>query len=990
MRTLIDIKKHSSALARLVATVQLKEHGVTCYFESASQAIGLGYTRSEILEALNKDISKTADDLFNSQAIIKSIQNGRVVEFDSIYNTVEDVFGATYNKENGTITLSGVCFTIGGVGSFTKAELSALVLQSLFGIDKKELSGVLKTLTRYEETTDEIQKAILYPSTILADEMIAKITDQEVAFASFKKGMSYEQESEFNKVFNRTGVTGVIQNATYIDATGIKQLAPSHKRNDAKDLEFLLTAGRLKYVEAIECDGDGSLEKMTMLVNQVEKFKLNTKVKFTFKARKLGNLKATGVFFPSHLIVAEDVRNTSAVLHELGHLIHMISHNEDPFINYLIDKLTPMINLENVKLPLGRGAEYYYDSREVVARACEIGGLFARREGREAFVDDATFELIKSEQYYADQEGAYFNFTQFDETTKEELLALYTLFYETSPYDARDSRLDNFIKIDTNYRKVKKRFEDVLEDWARKQEKELRAIYSLVKCSTIDSIIKNRSQAPLDTLAMAIFSNISYCGNHNAKMTVSDWANAIEDKAGVIMTLLGATKENMNEKEYFMFILKMRKGAVWGRVRNTVLLNGFSDKFRPKIRKELQEIGATNYDRVKGFSTELLNDTHLPVEMLGDEEFVLDAISIAPDMLTRIEPGLVDLETLARWTKIALSARPENNRYSAFVINKALGDHLEFMDEAIEGNPMLISMAGDAYTNDAYRMLKYITDRASNFESLRYIGDELKDSVEFATPFVKINGQAIQYFSDRVKTELANAGEVNLIAMEIKKLEEADTKYRRKVARKTDNVKIIEFLAKDRNEEIRIEVAKRDITPPEILEGYAKRKSVWLKGAVAENANTPLPVLKAMIKTERDSHVFCSLAKNPNLTLSDFLVLVKKPERYTRLMVLCNQKIAGFMHGGKLSVLREIVKTALAGNEEYFAYEMKVSSEFKPSFELLEDMKNNISLYADMFPNMLLQVVNEMIECRFPHKVEKAEIVLVVPEDIALGGLFAS
>jgi hypothetical protein len=185
-------------------------------------------------------------------------------------------------------------------------------------------------------------------------------------------------------------------------------------------------------------------------------------------------------------------------------------------------------------------------------------------------------------------------------------------------------------------------------------------------------------------------------------------------------------------------------------------------------------------------------------------------------------------------------------------------------------------------------------------------------------------------------------------------------------------------------------VARRDITSSSILENYSKLKSVWLKGAVAQNANTPLPVLKAMIKTERDSHVFCSLAKNPNLALSDFLVLVKKPERYTRLMVLCNQKIAGFMHGGKLSMLREIVRTALAGNEEYFAYEMKVSSEFNPSFELLEDMKNNISLYVDMFPNMLLQVVNEMIECRFPHKAEKAEIVEVSLEDLALGGLFAA
>lgn len=988
MKTLLDIKKHSNALARLVATVQLKEHGVTCYFEAASQAIGLGYSRSEILEALNKDISKTADDLFNSQAIIKSIQNGKVTEFNSMYNTVEDVFGATYDKENGTITLSGVCFTIGGVGQLTKAELSALVLQSLFGIDKKELSGVLKTLTRYEETTDEIQKAILYPSTILADEMIAKITDQEIAFASFKRGMSYEQESEFNKVFNRTGVTGVIQNATYIDATGIKQLAPGHKRNDAKDLEFLLTAGRLKYVEAIECDGDGSLEKMTMLVNQVEKFKLNTKVKFTFKARKLGNLRARGVFFPSHLIVAEDVRDTSAVLHELGHLIHMISHNDDPFINYLIDKLTPMIDLENVTLPLGRGAEYYCDSREVVARACEIGGLFARIEGREAFADDATFELIKSEEYYADQEGVYFNFTQFDETTKEELLALYELFYETSPDAVRDSRFDNFIKIDTNYRKVRKRFEDVLENWARKQEKELREIYSLVKCSTIDSIIKNRSQAPLDTLAMAIFSNITYCGNHNAKMTASDWADAIEDKAGVIMALLEAAKEIMNEKEYFMFILKMRKGAVWGRVRNTVLLYGFSDKFRPKIRKELQEIGATNYDRVKAFSTELLNDTHLPTEMLGDEEFVLDAISIAPEMLTRIEPGLVDLETLAHWTRIALAARPENNRYAISLINKSLGDHLEFMDEMVEHNIMMLQKAGEAFRNDAVRMGSIVANKG--VEHLYYMGDKLKDDADFARSIVEYAPRGLDSFTDRVKAELANAGDVDLVEMEIKKLEGADTSYRRKVARKTDNVKIIEFLAKDRNEDIRIEVAKRDITPPEILEGYAKRKSVWLKGAVAQNANTPLLVLKAMIKSESDSHVFCSLAKNPNLTLIDLLVLVKKPERYTRWMVLCNPKVAGFMHGGKLSTLREIVKTALAGNEEYFAYEMKVSSEFKPSFELLEDMKNNINLYADMFPNMLLQVVNDTIERRFPHKMEKVEIVLAAPEDMALGGLFSA
>lgn len=989
MKTLIDIKKHSNALARLVATVQLKEHGVDCYFENASQAISLGYSRSEILESLNKDISKTADDLFNSQAIIKSIQNGKVTEFNSIYNAVEDVFGSTYCKENGTITLCGVCFTIGGVGSLTKAELSAIVLQSLFGIDKKELSGVLKTLTRYETATDDIQKAILYPSTILADELIGKITDQEIAYSSFKRGMSYEEESEFNRVFNRTGVTGVIQNATYIDAEGRKQLASSHKAKDANELETLLKGGKLKYIEAVECDGDGSLEKMTILVKQIERLELNTKVKFTFKARKLGNLKARGVFFPSHLIVAEDVRDTSAVLHELGHLIHMISHADDPFVNYLINKLTPMVDMDNVKLPVGRNAEYYLDPNEVVARACEIGGLFARRDGRDAFADDATFELIKSDQYYTDQEGIYFNFNSFDETTKQELLALYELFYETSPDDVRSSRFDNFIKIDTNYRKEKKSFNDVLEDWARKNERELREIYSLVKHSTINPIIKNKGQATLSELTMAILTNISYCGNHNAKMTPSDWADAIEDKAAVICALLDALESSLSEKELFLFYARLPKATAWRRVESTVLLGGFSDKFRPMIKKNLQAIGVVFYDRMVGMKEYLrsISDS-LTAEMLSDEKFMDEVIVDSPQTIALLDANMVDMGTLVGWTRKILASRSERNRYSSFVINKALGNHLEFMDEVIGGNPTLISMAGDAFKNDAYRMLKYITD--NGLENLCFLGDQLKDSIAFAKPFVEINTQTLQYFTDRVKAELANAGDVDLIAVEIEKLQDASTSYRRKAARTTKEVKIIEFLAKDRNEDIRIEVAKRDITPVSVLESYAKLKSVWIKSAVAGNCNTPVYVLNALL-LDKDNNVLSALASNPNLSLKDLIRVSKTSTRYIQWKLVCNPKIAGFIYAKNIGAFRDLVKNAFQNNEEYFSYEMERSSDFNPSFEFLEDMSANIDEYVTYsYAQGIKKVVDSMIESRFPEKVKKAEVVEVTAEDLALGGLFAA
>lgn len=989
MKTLIDVKKHSNALARLIATVQLKDHGVDCYFENASQAISLGYSRSEILEALSKDIGKTAEDLFNSQAIIKSIQNGKVTEFNSIYNTVEDVFGSTYNKEKETVTLSGVCFTIGGVGSLTKAELSAIILQSLFGIDKKELSGVLKTLNRYEETTDDIQKAILYPSTILADELIGKIYKQEIAYSSFKKGMSYEEESEFNKVFNRTGVTGVIQNATYINKEGVKQLAPSHKAKDANELETLLKGGKLKYIEAVECDGDGSLEKMTILVNQIEKLKLNTKVKFTFKARKLGNLKARGVFFPGHLIVAEDVRDTSAVLHELGHLIHMISHVDDPFVNYLIGKLTPMVDMDNVKFPVGRNADYYLDQNEVVARACEIGGLFARRDGRDAFADDATFELIKSDQYYTDQEGIYFNFSQFDETTKQELIALYELFYETSPDEVRSSQFDNFIKIDTNYRKEKKSFDDVLEDWAHKQEKELREIYSLVKHSTINPIIKNRGQATLSELIMAILTNISYCGNHNARMTSKDWADAIEDKAAVVCALFDALEADLSEKEMFLFRARLPKSAAWKRVNTTVLLSGFTDKFRPLIKRDLQAIGATCYGEVIEIQKNLrsINDS-LTAEMLNDEAFMDEVISVSPETIARLDANMVDMETLVDWTRKILTSRPENNRYSSFVINKALGNNLEFMDEAIEGNPMLISMAGDAFKNSAYRMVKYITN--NGLENLCYLGDELKDSVAFAKPFVEINSQTLQYFTDKVKAELANAGDVDLIAVEIEKLQDASTSYRRKAARTTKEVKIIEFLAKDRNEDIRIEVAKRDITPVSVLESYAKLKSVWIKSAVAGNCNTPVYVLNALL-LDKDNNVLSALASNPNLSLKDLTRVSKTSTRYIQWKLVCNPKIAGFIYVKNIGAFRDLVKNAFQNNEEYFSYEMERSSDFNPSFEFLEDMSANIDEYVTYsYAQGIKKVVDSMIESRFPEKVKKAETIKIPTEDLALGGLFAA
>lgn len=938
---LLNIRKHSNVLARLIATVQLKEHGVECYFDQASEAINMRASRSEVLEALDKDISKTADVLFNGQSIINSIKDGRVREFDSIYNTVEDVFGLTFDRDTNTITLSGVVFNIGQVAVHTRAQLKEEILRGVFGIERSELSGVLKTLVKCEETQDEYEKAILYPSTILADKIISKVVQQDIAFASVRRGMSHEEKSAFDTTFSRTGIDGVIQNSTYISAKGVEQLAPAHKAQDAKELDFLLSAGRLKYVEAVEIDGDGDVAKMENLVKQIETLKLNASFKFTLKARKLGNYSARGLFMQSQLIVAEDVRDTTAVLHEIGHLIHLVDFAEDKFVNYLIAKLTPRVTVPE---ELASKTAYYLEPTEVVARACEIAGLFAKEAGDEALNSDEGFALIKQRAFYEKFSGIYFDFNEFDETTKQELLALYELFYKTEK-GARPANIDNFIKIDTRYTRVEKEksYRDFLNELRTKKERELRALYSLVNSETIANIFSNRKTALCDVLGMKILSNITFCGNHAQRMTFEEWAIVTEDKAAVVMYIINYLQNMLSPKEWVMFIAQMRQAGAWDRVKNSVMLNGFRDKDALKIKKAITANEAKSFEQLMDFRQVVMMQnpaSMIDADMIQDEEFVLKILDIVTDGITAINAELVDLETLARWNKHILGKHDE---LKSWLIHPALGEHFAFMDEYIAVDPKVMAKASEVYRNDAERMNAYF--EKNGYSNLFYIGQELKNNTEFARPIVEADNSYLQYFTQRVQNELANAGEVDLVEIELEKLKTATTTYRRKVARTTVEMKILAALAKDRNNDIRVEVAKRDITTAEMLSDLAKLKYSWIRAEVAKNANTPKAVLLKLLKEakEDEDHVIRAVAANPKLSLKEIEKIVKerKEYRYIKLSALCNPNILNFNHGGDVKTFRNVVEKCLENDEEFFFYEMRVNSAFVPSKELLEDMVNN-------------------------------------------------
>lgn len=308
-----------------------------------------------------------------------------------------------------------------------------------------------------------------------------------------KAKLSYEELEEFTSTFNRSGIMDVIQASTYVDIKGVRQIANSHKSNIPvlSEISESLKASKFKYIQALELDADSDVRKVFNVISQIERLKINIKEKFVLKFRKLGNYNARGLCINTLGIVAEDVRDSSALIHEIAHYVHLsnIQIFESKFVNYMIDKLTQRVDLNNVPVVaqsnIAKKETYYLSREEVIARALEIAALFANETSRVIW-SEADLDLIKSRSFYEEYEGIYFNFNSFDEETKDEMLKLWELFYETSYSEVANKNIDLFVKIDTKFRRTQKDILELLKEADRLSTKELKELYSFVNMDNID------------------------------------------------------------------------------------------------------------------------------------------------------------------------------------------------------------------------------------------------------------------------------------------------------------------------------------------------------------------------------------------------------------------------------------------------------------------------------------------------------------------------
>lgn len=647
--SLVDVAKHQNKLRKIVA---LNEAGAVIFTDKTAMALYGKVSKSEFIDAFKADIDKTATYLLDSLGIINSIKNGLVQEIDALDNSVENFFGKTY--KDGVITLSGVDFVPGT--EITKGQIVDTIYNKLFDIDRKELNYLSRTLERYETSTSDIEKALLYPSTVMADKLIEKIGLINHKFENFRSKLSYEELEEFTSTFNRSTITDVIQNSTYIDTKGVRQLANSHKNKLSiiSDLSEHLKQCTFKYVQAIEIDADGDPKKVFKVISQIERLKINIKEKFVLKFRKLGNYKARGLCINTLGIIAEDVRDSSALIHEMAHYIHLSNTQvfESKFVNYMIDKLTQKVDLNNVPVDaqsnIAKKEEYYTSREEVIARALEIAALFANESSRVIW-SDADLDLIKSRAFYEEYEGIYFNFNSFDDNTKEEMLKLWELFYETSYSEVSNTDIDLFVKIDTKFRRTQKDILELLKEADRLSTRELKELYSFVNMENIDLIINNKPNSlGIENLALVLFQKINLWSGMNQKMGVQDWSSVIENQfAPIFLKLIKAVKENLDSYQWVEWLNKFKQDIAFKAVDSLLGLNGFNLNFRTKVRSDLQK--SPNWLEFKEFRDSLVKFSPISFaskEVLEDLEFVKKFyIDNHQEALRLKESSLFDEET---------------------------------------------------------------------------------------------------------------------------------------------------------------------------------------------------------------------------------------------------------------------------------------------------------------------------------------------------------
>lgn len=436
--TLRDIARHTDKTVKLADFLSKTELDLNV---SVLAKIDPQTDPADLIEAFDKDLSKTSNSIYDVWELVKTADESHVVHhLKNPEKNLKKIFGEKYDESKRTISFKG--FKIELNHEYQPDDIKALIVKSITGLDLEiyqDLKTRRKKIFRFNDADlntdfDKIQYLSAIKEVEQYKDVIEKIRSIAASYLDSRNKMGGNSLNLIDQeiTFERAMIDSVVNTSTYISkAVGLEQVSKKHKDN-AKAIKALQDAiDSSKLVEAVEVDQDANIEAMTFALKELDSIKPNMSneaKRVIFKGRKLGNYNANGLYVDAGKILAVDIKSPSSIIHELTHAIDFnnndIRHSKARLI--IVSMLRENMNLDDMsEVMAANKVSYYNRDTEIIARMGEIGYLLNKfdydpTEGFDSFVERVRIaeasvvnpyelNLTHPIDHYLTHENIYFN-----------------------------------------------------------------------------------------------------------------------------------------------------------------------------------------------------------------------------------------------------------------------------------------------------------------------------------------------------------------------------------------------------------------------------------------------------------------------------------------------------------------------------------------------------------------------------------------------------
>lgn len=464
--TLYDIARHSDKTLKL-ADFMVKANQPFLFHEMVK--IDKNSNAIEAIEAYHKDIQKTVSHFEKVHQLLSTVdEKNNVIHLKNKEKNLVNIFGEAYDPEYKVIDFGTCKLDLSKV--FDKESFTKEITENTVNMPYEKYIAMYKGRKTIFKLSDQLlntnEERISFLSVVKEQEEyrigIESIRNYGQEFSTYRSKMNLESKNKIDNeiTFNRSMIDSVTKQSTYMTKEkGIEQLATSHKKDPILSKRLLETLKNSKVVTAIEIDQDASMEAIENVIKQMESIEFNLANEIVFKARKLGNYNANGLYLDSQKIVAVDIKNPSAAIHECIHAVDI--GNEDLYYSQqrkdIISKFSQHIKTE--ELPEGK-IDYYLNPKEIIARLGEVSYILNKYDYQlnESIVD---FEMRVSKiennenpydlnlakpirTYTRDMANIYFN---IDSIPSEDLIEAKNFYQSYFGVEGQEIRKINTIEV---------------------------------------------------------------------------------------------------------------------------------------------------------------------------------------------------------------------------------------------------------------------------------------------------------------------------------------------------------------------------------------------------------------------------------------------------------------------------------------------------------------------------------------------------------------